>query len=326
MIAMPPFDALIAFESTLRHGSVTAAAHDLRRTQSAVSHRLRRLEDFMGTALLVRTGSGVEPTAAGRVLAQGLAELLNGLGGLRARCRAVTAPATLRVGIGAALADHWLVGRLPRFVARGTGTAIELIVAGSDAQAQAQSQAVDVQVLWRPGADARVMSTQRLLFQETVFPVCHPDLLPAGGPLQDPTELVRLPLLHKGSVADGTLGTEWSWPAWFARLGIGAMPVESLRFANIGTAVGAALQGGGVVLARSLLVHDALADGRLCRVLPERWDMPSSKVHLVRWPAALIGDPRVNDFVTWLMAEAAHSTRVQVAASQKRDERMKVRA
>ena len=61
-------------------------------------------------------------------------------------------------------------------------------------------------------------------------------------------------------------------------------------------------------MARSLLVHDALADGRLVRVLPAKWDMPSSKAHLVRWPAALGTDRRVRSFVDWLVAEAKATT------------------
>ena len=95
---------------------------------------------------------------------------------------------------------------------------------------------------------------------------------------------------------------------WFARLGIERRPPAGLRFAALGTAIAAALEGAGVVLARSLLVHDALADGRRVRVLPARWDLPSSKAHLVRWPAALITDQRLRTFVDWLAAEARSTT------------------
>jgi LysR family glycine cleavage system transcriptional activator len=67
----------------------------------------------------------------------------------------------------------------------------------------------------------------------------------------------------------------------------------------------AAIQGAGVMLARSLIVHDALADGRLARVLPSFWDMPSSKAHIARWPGALRTDQRVQRFTAWLAAESA---------------------
>ena len=42
MRPLPPFDALLAFDTVLRLGSMTAAAAELGVTQSAVSHRLRR--------------------------------------------------------------------------------------------------------------------------------------------------------------------------------------------------------------------------------------------------------------------------------------------
>ncbi|MBN8944369.1 MAG: LysR family transcriptional regulator [Rhizobiales bacterium] len=300
MRALPPFDALVAFDTALRLRSMTLAAAELGITQSAISHRLRRLEGFVGAPLLNRSGAGLDATPAGTALAAGLAELLDGLADLRARCRRAIAPAGLRVGVGSALADYWLVRRLPGFAAAHPGIAIELAIVDSEAQARAPD--VDVQVLWMPAGTARAASTQRLLFEEQVFPVCHPRLLPGGRTLADPADLAGLPLLHKGLA--GRTAAEWSWPVWFERLALSGAPPAALRFGTIGTAITAALQGAGAVLARSLLVHDALTEGRLVRVLPAAWDMPSSKAHIVRWPAALTGDPRVRDFVAWLAAEA----------------------
>jgi LysR family transcriptional regulator, glycine cleavage system transcriptional activator len=68
------------------------------------------------------------------------------------------------------------------------------------------------------------------------------------------------------------------------------------------------LQGSGVVLARSLLVHDALAEKRLCRVVSSNWDMTSSKAHIIRWPAALANDRRVALFVDWVVKEAERTS------------------
>jgi LysR family glycine cleavage system transcriptional activator len=300
MRALPPFDALIAFESALRHRSMTRAASELGLTQSAISHRLRKLEAFIGTPLLLRSSAGLATTAAGAALAEGLTGLLDDIAELRARSRAATQPATLKVGVGAALADYWLVRRLPQFAAANPGIPVELIVVESEMQSRTLD--LDVSILWQQAATARASSTQRLLFQERVFPVSVPGLLPRGKPLRDARALARLPILHKGA-ADRSGGAEWSWPVWFERLGLGISPPPGLRFATIGTAIAASLQGAGVVLARSLLVHDALAERRLGRVLPPRWDMPSSKAHIVRWPAALSNVARVRAFVGWLMGE-----------------------
>ena len=53
-----------------------------------------------------------------------------------------------------------------------------------------------------------------------------------------------------------------------------------------------------------MLVHDALQEGRLVRVLPPGEDMPSSKAHIVRWPSTLRNDERVKAFTSWLIKKA----------------------
>jgi LysR family glycine cleavage system transcriptional activator len=301
MRALPPFDGLIAFDAALRHRSMTLAAGELGMTQSAISHRLKKLEAFVGTSLLNRTGSGLSPTPAGLTLAEGLSRMLDEMADLRARSRAAVEPKTLKIGLGSALADHWLVRRLPKFATKYSDIAIELLVFESEAQARAVD--LDVQIRWLPKQTARATSTQRLLFDEMVFPVAVPSLLPEGRPLREAIVLATLPILHKGPVGRND-GAEWSWPVWFERLGITTAVPTGLRIDTISTAIAAAMQGGGIVLARSLLVHDALSERRLCRVLSSDWDMASTKAHIVRWPAALANDKRVAIFVAWLTREA----------------------
>ncbi|KAA2242348.1 LysR substrate-binding domain-containing protein [Salinarimonas soli] len=301
MRTLPPFDGLVAFEAVVRHGSATRAAVELDITQSAVSHRLRRLEAFFSTPLLVRAGTRLGPSPAGVALAAELDGLFEELSSLRARCRAAAGTGVLKVAVGAALADLWLVRRLPAFAAAYPGVAVELVVLASEPEARRAD--ADVQIRWLPPDAARNASTQRVLFVESVFPVCAPDHLPGGRPLDDPGALLRLPLLHKGLGRPET-GAEWLWRTWFERLGLGSEPPAGLRFETLGTAIAAALQGAGAVIARSLLVHDALHEGRLSRVLDPSLDMRSSKAHVVRWPPALIGDARVSAFVTWLVGQA----------------------
>jgi LysR family transcriptional regulator, glycine cleavage system transcriptional activator len=301
MRALPPFDGLIAFETTLRHRSMTLAANELGLTQSAISHRVKKLEAFVGAKLLMRTSAGLSPTIAGLSLSEGLSELLDEMAELRARSRAAVRPAALKVAVGQALANYWLVRRLPRFASSFPEVALELVTVENEAQARAAG--ADVQILWLLRAAARASSTQRFLFNETVFPVAAQSLLPRGRPLEDPVALAKLPVIHKGPAGRND-GAEWSWPVWFERLGIETGVPAGLRFDTIGTALAAALQGAGVVLARSLLVCDAIADQRLYRVLSSDLDMPSSKTHIIRWPAALTGDKRVRAFAAWITKEA----------------------
>lgn len=314
MRTLPPFDSLVAFDAVLRHGSMTAAASELGVTQSAISHRLRRLEAFIGTPLLRRLRAGLQPTPAGTALAEGFGDILDGMAELRDRSRAMLAsPSRLRVGVGAALAQHWLVRRLPDFAKRHPGIDVELVTFSTRAQAEARSGDLDLRILWMQPEDARNSSTQRLLLREQVFPVCARGLLKDGRPLRDPARLGTLPLLYKQVDDPGrrgqhhAQGREWEWTTWFKMLGIPGKPKPVLQVDDISTALAAAMEGTGIALGRSLLVHDALQDGRLVRPLAAKWEMPSGKAHMALWPAALSGDSRVKAFTGWLTEAAEQS-------------------
>jgi DNA-binding transcriptional LysR family regulator len=54
---------LVVFDALIRFGSITQAADHLGMTQSAASHALKRLRDFFGDPLFVRSGKGVVPTS-----------------------------------------------------------------------------------------------------------------------------------------------------------------------------------------------------------------------------------------------------------------------
>ena len=304
MNRLPPFDALVAFDAACRHRSMTRAGVELGVTQSAVSHRVRRLEAYMGASLLRRLSGGVQPTEAGEALAAGFEQVIEAMASLRARCAAATPARPLRLGVAAPLVDHWLARRLPAFATAFPEITVELEIVDND---WARRGDLDLRILWTPVGEARTLSTQAPLFREKVFPVCHPALVSPGFVAGDPGVLKHLPLLQK-TAAGGERSAEWEWDTWFERLGLGAPSPPALRFTSIGPALGAALAGAGAVMARSMLVHDALADGRLVRLLPPAWDLPSSKAHIVRWPGALRTDGRVRAFSDWLIDQARLTT------------------
>ncbi|MBN9530141.1 MAG: LysR family transcriptional regulator [Alphaproteobacteria bacterium] len=299
MRRLPPFSPLVAFDAVMRHLSFTRAAAELGITQSAVSHRLAQIERHFGTALFHRLNPGLAPTAAGLALAPALREALDRLADLDRHVRRPSAGRSLlRVGVGPALSRWWLVRRLPEFAAAHPEIGLELTTVTSEAAARG----VDVWLRWLPRGEARRSSVSRPLFGERVFPVCHPRLVAGGRTLGD------LPLLHKGRPE--AQGAEWNWATWFDRLGLDrpAAPAPGdLGFDDIDTALSAAAEGAGVALGRSLLVHDALADGRLVRVLPEIFDLASSKVHVAAWRPELIDDAALGRFVAWMVRETART-------------------
>lgn len=156
----------------------TRAAAELGVTQSAVSHQIRKLEDYFGVALLQRQKPGIEITPAGAQLRQELAAALDALGALDAQVRRRLNRTTLRVGAGSALATWWLVRRLPDFAARYPSINVDLkpLETGESSQ-----RPLDVRIVWNAIEDARRTSTQLPLFLGADFSrLCAAPVAPAA--------------------------------------------------------------------------------------------------------------------------------------------------
>jgi LysR family glycine cleavage system transcriptional activator len=297
---LPPFGPLIAFDAVARHRSFTRAADELGVTQSAVSHQVRRLEDFLGVRLLKRLNPGVELSDDGTNLQGELATLLDGIAGLEPSLRRRPDRQTLRLGAGSSLAAWWLVRRLRAFRALHSDIEIDFLPVESDSVGE---PSLDVRILWTTLAESRATSLQAPLFRERVFPVCAPSILPQGQPLSDPAALLDLPLIQKRHTPSG----EWSWAYWFRKLGLKRAEPRDLVLGDMGLCLTAAVEGAGVAIGRSLLVADAISDGRLVPALATAPDVLSTKVHIARWSPDLIGDRNTQVLVSWL-AQAAEET------------------
>ena len=297
---LPPFGPLIAFDAVARHRSFTRAAEELGVTQSAVSHQVRRLEDFLGVQLLKRLNPGVELSDDGTNLQGELATLLDGIAGLEPSLRRRPGRQTLRVGAGSSLAAWWLVRRLRTFRALHSEIEIDFLPVESEAVGE---PSLDVRILWTTLAESRATSLQAPLFRERVFPVCAPSILPRARPLSDPAALLDLPLIQKRHTPSG----EWSWAYWFRKLGLKRAEPRGLVLGDMGLCLTAAVEGAGVAIGRSLLVADAISDGRLVPALATAPDVLSTKVHIARWSPDLIGDHNTQVLVSWL-AQAAKET------------------
>src|SRR5215471_6863028 len=67
---LPSLDTLRVFSVAARHLSFTKAADELHLTQSAISHRVRALEEELGVLLFNRLTRKLTLTSAGQALAQ----------------------------------------------------------------------------------------------------------------------------------------------------------------------------------------------------------------------------------------------------------------
>ena len=121
---IPPLNGLRAFEAVARHLNFTKAADELHVTQSAVSHQVRNLEAFLGTALFDRAGGRLTLTAAGQVLLPGVREAIASIGRAVSSLKAMDEGRPLGLVTRSHFALKWLAPRLEhgagsRLVRRG---------------------------------------------------------------------------------------------------------------------------------------------------------------------------------------------------------------
>jgi LysR family glycine cleavage system transcriptional activator len=270
---IPPLAALRAFATVARQGSFARAAAVLHVTTSAVSHQVRSLEATLGARLLTRArnGAGHTPTAVtaeGEALLRAVettfAQLATACEAVRERARG-TRP-MLAISANGSVTSLWLAPRLAAFAA--LHPSVQWQVRAIEEEPDMVREGLDLAILrGRPGALA---NGDRLLFRETVFPVCSPSLLPVGG-TQD---LLRHNLLQE----DYGNSREKAWSTWLDLLGIGARAKPTIvRFDTFNAAIGAAIAGAGIALGRRPLIDFELDSGRLTRLfagraLPGSWD------------------------------------------------------
>ena len=114
MHRLPPLHDLLAFEAAARHMSFLKASDELHVTQSAVSHRIKSLEEFLGVALFIRVNRNIALTSFGE---RYLAEVKSALAVLDAATTNLkgSTRARLRISAASALGAKWLVACLAGF-------------------------------------------------------------------------------------------------------------------------------------------------------------------------------------------------------------------
>ncbi|OWJ66763.1 LysR substrate-binding domain-containing protein [Inquilinus limosus] len=280
---LPSLNALQAAEAVGRLGSLSRAADALGVTPSAVSHRLRGLEQQLGLGLFERGEAGLVPTAAGRRLLPGLSEGFQRIAQAVAEATAQER-GTVTVTCGLAFAAKWLVPRLVGLAARHPELEVRLVT--TSRLVEFDREDIDLGIRFGrgrwPGLKAELVAPQPLI------PVATPSVATA---LADPARAV--PLIEDEQSLFG-------WDAWLAAGGPAALAARPRRrFPDASLAVEAALAGHGVWLAWPLLVEDALQSGRLVRAFPDTIDAGLG-YWLVSTPARW-RRPEVARFRGWLM-------------------------
>ena len=299
-----PLAALRTFDSVARHLSFTRAAAELAVTQSAVSHQIRSLESDMCVRLFKRLNPGIALTEAGEQLAPEVRAALERLSAAVAHTRRCGRGGVLRVGAGGAFATGWLVPRLGRFAAAHPEIEVRLSMAVRNPDLEEDE--LDLAVLSREAGQESGRPLQpdgeAVLFEERIYPVCSPTLLPL---LRVPADLARVTLLHEECDEAPSPRSALSWEPWLERLGVADQPRRSgIRLSHFTLVLAAALDGVGVALGREQLIRAALAEGRLVRPFGPELELRSRR-QVIRWRSAPGNESRIAAFRSWLLAESA---------------------
>ncbi|WP_413791017.1 MULTISPECIES: LysR family transcriptional regulator [unclassified Pseudomonas] len=257
--------SLIAFEATVRLGSMTAAARELCTTQPAVSQQIRSLEDLVGGFLLDRTGGTLIPTAAGEALYRNVAPGLSGITSAieEAQAKLSRGRPTLNISANFGFVHLWLLRRMqsleyafPDYIFNVTAT---------DVQVTPEIQESDIDIVF--GQRNSHLDTEVMLSNETVFPVCSPGFAKKHGISSELTKehMVDLRLLHMDSCDPRWL----DWNRWSILAGLGNVNVDTdFKFNNYPLLLNAAIAGQGLTLGWETLVEEFVASGQLVRLGP----------------------------------------------------------
>jgi LysR family transcriptional regulator, chromosome initiation inhibitor len=297
-VTMLDYAALAAVASVAREGSFERAAGALGVTPSAVSQRVRALEDRLGAILIVR-GQPCTATAIGarlcahvdrvRLLEGEMASALPALAGHGAEA----GPPTIRVAVNADSLATWFVPAIAAFAGRGDRL-VDLVIAGEDHTAE-RLRSGDVLAAVTtdrtPVQGCRTVPLGALRYAATASP-SFMTMWFAGGVTA--SSLARAPVLRFDR--QDHLHDRW------ARATLGTTPdaPPTHWIPSTHGFVDAALAGLGWCVNPTPLVADHLASGRLVSLAAERYlDVP------LYWQHARIGTRLLDTLTRDVVAAAA---------------------
>src|SRR5712691_6382351 len=266
---LPPLEMFRFFEAAARHLSFTRAAEEMHVTHGAVSQRIKRLEEHLGTPLFRRGGRSVLLTDEGRRLLErvrtAISEITEGVEAIRPN----NTDRILTISTTPCLAAYWLLPRLADFNEQHPD--IQVNIRATLSLTDFTRDGVDMAVRFGPGTWAGLISIK--LRDEKLVPVCSPAL--RGGRLpRVPSDLLKMPLLHD---------ERQPWSIWFEAVGLEYRDAgQGPRYSDDNLLLPAAIGGLGVALARASLVEAELASGRLVRLFSK--SVPTTYSYIV-YPA-----------------------------------------
>ncbi len=291
---LPPFSAVRAFEAAARHLSFKRAAEELSVSQSAISHQIRALEEFLGRPLFRREANGVALTETGIRYCRDISPALDRINDATRRCTGrPLGPRKLHVRATPAFATRWLLRNVQSFgelhpdIEMKVTTGIEL----------PDFRTSDVDIVIQYGqATAEGLNVEPFMSTGRI-PVCSPRLVAKTALPLKPADILQYPLL-RDEVGDG-------WRDWFRSAGVDCPDrLGGPVFEHCDLSLRAAELGHGIALAYETLVTDEIAAGALLKVCEIR--TPPREIYSIACPTDRMSRRKESAFRAWLLQNAPH--------------------
>lgn len=283
------------FTEVARHGSLTGAAALLKLTQPAVSYQIRRLEDELRVALILRKHRGIELTAEGQRLFEAASRSVDAIDLVAQQLRRTDEHQTIRLHTDYAFSSLWLIPRMHSFRILNPDINIQ-IVATQDPLGQGKNDS-DVMIIF--GTQQEAGEGAVLLLSERVTPVCSPSLLADRSTPASISDISRRKLIH----LENNSQTHWyDWADYLTHFGVDRGAEHSggdISFNNYAMVVQASICEQGFALGWAGLIDPLLEAGVLVAAGPSL-DASNRGYWLAR---PKNDDSAVGKLIEWLIKE-----------------------
>ncbi|EIM96384.1 LysR family transcriptional regulator [Paraburkholderia hospita] len=297
---LPPLQCLVAFEAVSRLGSGSLAATELSVTPSAISHRIKQLEESLGVSLFKRRSNELTVTSVGLKYLEVVRDSLDALSRYPRDVAKPDDHIQIRISSPPTFARQVIVPRLRSF--QRSHPDVEVVLQLSVPFVGLKADNADLEIRFGSGNYPGLEVAE--LANEPIFPACSPAYAHKYGPFHTPADLVKASLLRCPIEP---------WRPWFKAASIDLPePNSGSQFVDIGLMVEAALHGQGIALAREFMTHSWLECGLLVRL----FDLPARGQHAyyAAWSASSPQYTHIEAFVSWLQAELRESGPARVDA------------
>lgn len=311
MVAPSHLKSLQALELAVRTGSLAAAADVLGISPAAVGQRVKALEDYLGTELLVRGRSGIQAAPA---LIPALPHLNNAFSELSVATNALELRRGCELHIAAPpdFVELWLEERLGSF--RKKHPHIEFCINGRG-DVPLRLGKVDCEI--RFGPPGLELTQSDVLFHDLVAPVCSLATFKRTATVPARRRLEDFPLLHLDFYKDDPAGI--AWPEWVATNHLTrTAPARGIRFQRLKPALDAVLADAGFTLCGVALTRTLLENGTIRLAYPSKLGIWTEWAFIACFRADLHKRTPAKVFREWLLQESrATSEWLRLRAGQK---------